>query len=135
MSLSSFCALPRQGHFERVKHIYGYLLKMKHAMIHFRFEEPEFSNIPEYEHDWESVYTPVHKDIPSDAPEPLGDYVTLTHYVDANLMHDILMVVQFLKFFIYSTKHPNREIPLRQKRLARSLPTCSIYFILYMLVC
>ena len=27
--------------------------------------------------------------IPNDAPTPLGNYVTLTHYVDANLMHDI----------------------------------------------
>jgi hypothetical protein len=24
-----------------------------------------------------------------DAPEPLGNYVTLSHYVDANLMHDV----------------------------------------------
>ena len=27
--------------------------------------------------------------LPVDAPEPLGNYVTLTHYVDANLMHDV----------------------------------------------
>jgi len=24
---------------------------------------------------------------PTDAPEPLGEFATLTHYVDANLMH------------------------------------------------
>ena len=28
--------------------------------------------------------------LPTNAPEPLGNYVTLTHYVDANLMHDVL---------------------------------------------
>jgi hypothetical protein len=27
--------------------------------------------------------------LPKDAPEPLGKHVTLTHYVDANLMHDV----------------------------------------------
>jgi hypothetical protein len=27
--------------------------------------------------------------LPKDAPEPLGNYVTLSHYVDANLMHSI----------------------------------------------
>ena len=59
-------------------------------MIRFRVGEPDFSDIPEYEHSWESVYTLVHEDIPSDAPEPLGNFVTMTHYVDANLMHDIL---------------------------------------------
>jgi hypothetical protein len=29
--------------------------------------------------------------LPVDAPEPLGDYGTLTHYVDANWMNDVPM--------------------------------------------
>jgi hypothetical protein len=29
--------------------------------------------------------------LPIAAPEPLGNHVTLTHYVDANIMHDIAM--------------------------------------------
>jgi hypothetical protein len=33
MSLSSFRAMPRRGHLERAKQIYGYLRKMKEAMI------------------------------------------------------------------------------------------------------
>jgi hypothetical protein len=33
MSLSSFRAMPRRGHLERAKQIYGYLQKMKEAMI------------------------------------------------------------------------------------------------------
>jgi hypothetical protein len=33
MSLSSFCAMPRRGHLERAKQIYGYLRKMKEARI------------------------------------------------------------------------------------------------------
>jgi hypothetical protein len=32
----------------------------------------------------------VKEDIPSDAPKPLGNYVLLTHYLDANLYHDML---------------------------------------------
>jgi hypothetical protein len=33
MSLSSFCTMPRRGHLERAKQIYGYLWKMKEARI------------------------------------------------------------------------------------------------------
>jgi hypothetical protein len=33
MSLSSFHAMPRRGHLERAKQIYGYLRKMKEARI------------------------------------------------------------------------------------------------------
>ena len=51
--------------------------------------EPDYSNIPKYEHDWESGYTPIHENIPSNAPEPFGNFVTMIHYVDANLIHDI----------------------------------------------
>jgi hypothetical protein len=35
------------------------------------------------------VYGKIKELLPKDAPEPLGKYVTLSHYVDANLMHDI----------------------------------------------
>jgi hypothetical protein len=30
--------------------------------------------------------------LPKDAPEPLGKYVTLSHYVDANPIHDVITV-------------------------------------------
>jgi hypothetical protein len=43
------------------------------------------------EHDWSRlVYGEISELIPQDAPDPLGKMVTLTHYVDANLMHDTI---------------------------------------------
>jgi hypothetical protein len=56
--------------------------------------------------------------MPTDAPEPLGNFVTLTHYVDANLMHDIvtgrsvtgiLHLVNKTPFDWYSKKQPTVE--------------------------
>ena len=44
----------------------------------------------EYELARKSLYGDVSKVVPRDAPEPLGKYVTLSHYVDANLYHDML---------------------------------------------
>jgi hypothetical protein len=35
------------------------------------------------------VYGKVKELLPKDAPEPLGSYVTSSHYIDANLMHNI----------------------------------------------
>ena len=91
MSLSSFRVAPRVGHLERCKRVYGYLAKMKHAMIRIRTDEPDFSGLPEIVYDWaRSVYGDVVEVIPSDCPKALGKYVTLTHYVDANLYHDML---------------------------------------------
>ena len=91
MSMSSFRAAPRIGHLERVKRIYGYTAKMKHATIRVRTEEPDFSALPSEPYKWDySVYGDVKEEIPNDTPEPLGNYVITTHYVDANLFHDIL---------------------------------------------
>ena len=91
MTLSGFRAAPRQGHMDRVKRIYGYLSKMRHAAIRICTEEPDYSDLPNVEFDWaKSVYGEVKELTPHDAPEPLGKYVTLTHYVDANLMHDMI---------------------------------------------
>jgi hypothetical protein len=63
---------------------------MRFASIRVRTEEPDFSDIPDPEYDWAyTVYGNSKELLPKDAPEPLGKYVTLSHYVDANLMHNI----------------------------------------------
>jgi hypothetical protein len=51
----------------------------------------DYSDVPDPEYDWSrSVYGELKELKPTDAPEPLGQFVTLTHYVDANLMHDVV---------------------------------------------
>lgn len=47
MTISGFRAAPRKGHLERVKRIYGYLSKFKHATIRVRTKEPDYSDIPD----------------------------------------------------------------------------------------
>ena len=90
MTMSKFRAAPREGHLNRAKRIYGYLAKMKHSAIRFRTEMPDYSDVLDPEHDWErTVYGDVHEAIPRDCPEPLGNSLVHTVYVDANLMHDI----------------------------------------------
>jgi hypothetical protein len=64
---------------------------MRHSVIRIRTEEPNYSDIPRTEHDWEfSVYSGAKEEILKDAPEPLGKPVVTTTYVDANLYHCML---------------------------------------------
>ena len=92
MTLSSFRAQPRKGHLERIKRIYGFLCKFRHFKLRFRVDEPDYSGTPPMPpYDWShSVYGNPTEDIPKDAPPPLGKRIVLTHYFDANLMHDVL---------------------------------------------
>jgi hypothetical protein len=91
MSLSSFHAMPRRGHLERAKQIYGYLRKMKEATIQVLTNEPDYSDYQDPEYNWSSpVYGDVKEIIPTDIPEPKGKYITLSHYFNVNLYHDMV---------------------------------------------
>ena len=73
------------------KRVVGYLTKMKHAVIIFRNGLLDYSHIPRMNYDWEySVYGDVKEELPKDAPEILGKYIILTHYIDTNIYHDVL---------------------------------------------
>lgn len=88
MTMSSFRAMPRQGHLERLKRIYGYILKFKESAIRVRTELPDYSDLQEPVVDWDaSVYGDVTEDVPTDIPRPLGKPVVHTAYIDANLYH------------------------------------------------
>ena len=86
MTLSGFHTMPHCSHLDCVKHVYGYLSKMKDTMICMHTAEPNYSGLPDQAFDWaQMVYGDVSKILPRDAPPPLGKHVTLTHYFDANL--------------------------------------------------
>lgn len=73
-----------------MKHVVGYLAKMKHAMIRFRVGKLDMSAFDEEAFGWEqSVYGKVTELIPTDAPEPKGKPVVMLSFVNANLMHDV----------------------------------------------
>ena len=70
--------------------MYGYLCKFRHYKIRFRTDEIDYSMIPHQEYDWDNTpYGEKGELMPAEAPPPLGKRVVLTHYFDANLMHDV----------------------------------------------
>ena len=91
MTMSGFRAQPHRGHLDGVKHNYGYLFKMKDAKIVIHTEQLDYSNIPVDEYEWShSVYGDFKELTPKDTPEPLGKFVMLLHYVNANLFHGMI---------------------------------------------
>ena len=89
MTMSRLSQQPRVGHLERLKKIVGYLANFPHGALRLRLHEPDYSNLPHMEYDWQrTVYGGAKEEIPHDIPEPKGKHVTTTTYVDANLHHD-----------------------------------------------
>jgi hypothetical protein len=91
MTMSRFRIAPRTGHLDRLKRIYGYLLKFPNGAIRVRTNEPDYSDLVDVEYDWTySVYGNVKEVELFGAPKPLGKAVVTTTYVDANLYHDLI---------------------------------------------
>ena len=84
-TMSRFRAAPRQGHMDRLKRIYAYVIRTKDYAVRFRTDQPD---LPDQDFDWTySVYGDVHELLPDDMPEPLGKAVVTTTTMDANLNH------------------------------------------------
>ena len=87
-TMSRIRAAPRQGHMDRLKRIYSYAIRTKDYAIRLRNELPYYSFLPYQEFDLTySVYGNVNEILPDDMPEPLGEAVTTTTTIDANLNH------------------------------------------------
>ena len=54
--------------------------------------EPDHSDTNAATYDWAwTVYGNVKEQVPVDAPTPMGKPIVLTTYVEANLLHDMVM--------------------------------------------
>ena len=53
MTMSRFSQQPRIGHLKRLKQIIGCLAHFPHGALQFRLHEPDYSNLPHREYDWQ----------------------------------------------------------------------------------
>ena len=87
-TMSRFRAAPRQGHMDRLKRIYSYAIRTKDYAIRFRTDQADYSFLRDQDFDWTySVYGNVQEILPDEMPDPLGEPVTTTTTMDANLNH------------------------------------------------
>ena len=87
-TMSRFRAAPRQGYMDRLKRIYSYAIRTKDYAIKFRTDQTDYYFLPHQDFDWTyCVYGNVQEIVPDDMPDHLGEAVTTTKTMDANLNH------------------------------------------------
>ena len=85
-TMSRFRAAPRQGHMDRFKRIKSYAIRTKDYAIRFRTDQPDYSFLPDHDFEWTYiVYGIVQEILPDDMPDAIGEAVTTTTTMDANL--------------------------------------------------
>ena len=103
--LSSHLALPREGHLEAAYGIFAYLNKHDRSRTVMDCNYPAEDPSVFYDTDWsKSVYTGAHEEIPADAPEPLGNPVVMSVFVDASHAGDLATRRSHTGILIYLNK-------------------------------
>jgi hypothetical protein len=58
----------------------GYLAMMRFAQIRVLTGEPDYSELDYEEYDWsKTLYGDIREQVPEGIPDPLGNFVTLSH--------------------------------------------------------
>ena len=82
--LSQYLASPREGHLEVAYHIFAYLKKHPEVKIVF---DPTYPNVDEsrfQQVDWSETYGDLIEELPPTMPEPRGNPVILSCFVDSD---------------------------------------------------
>jgi hypothetical protein len=82
--LSSYSMAPRQGHLDRVFHIFGYLKQNKRATIVFDESHVEWDKSSFEKQGWCDFYRDGKENIPSNMPIPRGNPVQINCFVDSD---------------------------------------------------
>eukprot|EP00804_Cyclotella_cryptica_P022291 CCRYP_018117-RA/>CCRYP_018117-RA protein AED:0.37 eAED:0.39 QI:0/0/0/1/0/0/2/0/232 len=75
--LSSFAAMPREGHLEAALHVFSYLKSKSNSRLIFDPKEPDVGKSDFVECDWSDFYPGMEEALPPNAPTPLGKDVVL----------------------------------------------------------
>jgi hypothetical protein len=104
--LSQYLALPRVGHLEAVYHIFSYLWKHDKSSIVFDPADPIYDPVAFMEYDWSEFYGDVAEELPPRMPQPLGNQVNMTCFVDANHAGNVVTRRSHTGIIIYLQNTP-----------------------------
>jgi hypothetical protein len=104
--LSQHLVHPRQGHLEAIYHIYSYLKRHERCTMVFDEAFVSFSEADFPVFDWTDFYGPVSETMPPNAPEPRGNPVEMTAFVDANHAGNQVTRRSHTGIIIYLNKAP-----------------------------
>jgi hypothetical protein len=82
--LSSYLAMPREGHLEQALHIFGYLKANPKRKLAFDPAHPSINENRFQKHDWTEFYRDAKEAIPTNMPKPRGNVMSTHCFVDAN---------------------------------------------------
>ena len=104
--LASHLAYPREGHFEALLHIYGYLKNKYNSRIVYDPSYPDIDHSQFKDCDWKEFYGDAKEAIPINAPPARGKGVDLRLYVDSDFAGNSVTRRSRTGFLVYMNMAP-----------------------------
>ena len=106
--LSQYQASPRVGHLEALYHIFAYLKShLDMGRIGYDPTRPKIDeSVFHHNADWKDFYGDVEEELPARMPEPLGNPVTISAFVDANHAGNVVTRRSHSGFIIFVQNAP-----------------------------
>jgi hypothetical protein len=82
--MSKYLVQPRRGHLDELFHVFAYLKSHDCSRIVLDPSRPRVDESRFIKQDWTEFYRGAEEPIPCNAPEPRGDSVVISCFVDAN---------------------------------------------------
>ena len=100
--MSSHVDFPRQGHFDQVLHIFGYLKKHHNAEVVFDPTEPDIDMLQFKKQDWfQTIYGEISEAILPNAPLACGRGMRMIVWVDSYHVGELLMRMSRTGYLIF----------------------------------
>ena len=82
--MSTYMAMPREGHLQQLYRIFGFLKLNPNRKIAFDFQHPKIDEKRFKAYDWYDFYRDAKEAIPADMPAPRGNVMSTHCFVDAS---------------------------------------------------
>jgi hypothetical protein len=82
--MSKYLVQPREGHLNELFHLFGYLKSHDRSRIVLDASRPKVDESRFVKQDWTEFYRDAEEPIPPNAPEPRGNAIIMSCFVDAN---------------------------------------------------
>jgi hypothetical protein len=104
--MSSYVAMPREGHLQQVFHIFAFLKGEHNARMVFDPSYPDVDSDSFPKRDWSKFYGDVSEERPPNAPEPLGKEFLMRAYVDSDHAGEKMTRRSRTGFIVYLNSAP-----------------------------
>ena len=118
--LSSYTAMPRRGHLEAVYSIFAYLKKHDRSTLVFDDHVPFVDELRFTPVDWKDFYPNAEEAIPPNMPDPKGNLVKVSCFVDADHAGNLLTRRSHTGILIFLNNSPISWYSKRQNTVESS---------------